>query len=275
MGGTPDGLPGRFPEAPSTNYHGARVIRLTGLLRRKPVFSRIFTLTADGCDARITRVMAFIFAPTLKLSAIKIPDSFNDPLLRGATPPKFPVVILYGGLDVSGIGSTLGKWILDKVPTDILKVAIVVAPLEAGVKDSRAFPYPFWGCLAEVIKLVSEDRISSFSLCGFSQGGIQVYQNRAAKDWKIIGLIDPVTPSMCCAPAKDGLLGAPMAKIRGVYRRDNWETSPSYDANYMAGLKSNGANVVEKSLKPGPEGYNHLQMPEFFFKNFLNDFLNL
>ena len=94
-----------------------------------------------------------------------------------------PAVVVYGGLY-----SWEGAWLAPKIPSDLKQTAIFVLPTHY-TNDCAT-------CLRELRAEISPDKISSYSLCGFSRGGIDVYKYWNLETWKILGLIDPSAPTM-------------------------------------------------------------------------------
>jgi hypothetical protein len=160
-------------------------------------------------------------------------------------------VVVYGGLY-----HLEGKWLIDKIPDSLKDKFVFVLP--------KHFTNNCGDCIDEMLSQVGDAAIDSYSLCGYSRGGIEVYRYRMLKEWKILGLIDPSAPTM--GGFEKTVLDAFSGKIRCVYWVPNWGKDgyggkiPSF-AKHLRGLK---VNMVEKAVK-------HPDMPAFFFSQFGGD----
>ena len=94
-----------------------------------------------------------------------------------------PAAVVYGGLY-----NWEGAWLIPRIPEDLKKNVIFVLPTHY-TNDCAV-------CLKELRDKISPDKISSYSLCGYSRGGIDVYKYFRLVNWKILGLIDPSAPTM-------------------------------------------------------------------------------
>jgi hypothetical protein len=171
-----------------------------------------------------------------------------DPELDSA-----PVVVVYGGLY-----GWEGAWLINKIPVDLKQSAIFVLPYHYETDCAL--------CLKELRSKVSTDKISSYSLCGYSRGGICVYQYWKLEDWKILGLIDPSAPRMYKPPFADTVLDSVSTKIRCVYWVPNWGKD-GYDGkipDFAQHLRDLKVKMTEKATP-------HPDMPKFFFTTYGSD----
>jgi hypothetical protein len=130
-------------------------------------------------------------------------------------------------------------------------------------------------------------KITTYSLCGFSKGGAPLYRNLTKRTWKILGLIDPVSPSMVKL-TKDtrmdnGVVDPYFKKIRCIYGVSHWGTPPppgkdrkAYNGNEVSyaeikdfydHLKDLGVDMIDAGKK------SHKEMPEAFFEQYGSSFL--
>ena len=129
-----------------------------------------------------------------------------------------PAVVVYGGLY-----GWEGKWLVHEIPASLRGSVIFVLPTH--------FTHDCNACLKELHTKISPANISSYSLCGYSRGGVEVYRYRNLAQWKILGLIDPSAPTMGGFP--ETVLDSFSSKIRCVCvlgaelgeRRIRWQDS--------------------------------------------------
>ena len=166
-----------------------------------------------------------------------------------------PAVVLYGGLY-----GMEGAWFLNtQQASNLLEKAIFVLP--------KHFTNRCDDCLSELQAEVKESSISSYSLCGFSRGGVEVYRYKTLRVWKILGLIDPTAPTM--AEFQDTALDAFKDKIRCVYWVPNWGAD-GYKGKvprFAKHLRDLGVKMLEKATP-------HQFMPKLFFDTYGTDLLN-
>ena len=163
------------------------------------------------------------------------------------------MVVVYGGLY-----GWEGAWLINKIPVDLKQSAIFVLPYHYETDCAL--------CLKELRSKVSTDKISSYSLCGYSRGGICVYQYWKLEDWKILGLIDPSAPRMYKPPFADTVLDSVSTKIRCVYWVPNWGKD-GYDGkipDFAQHLRDLKVKMTEKATP-------HPDMPKFFFTTYGSD----
>ena len=96
---------------------------------------------------------------------------------------KSPAVVVYGGLY-----GWEGAWFLHEIPAYLKNSVTFVLP--------KHFTADCSACLKELHSKIGPDKISSYSLCGYSRGGVEVYRYKNLMPWKIFGLIDPTAPTM-------------------------------------------------------------------------------
>ena len=134
--------------------------------------------------------------PSLSYSVVTKPDALSS-----------PAVVVYGGLY-----GMEGGWFLSHrvIPENLQQRLLFVLPC--------SFETDCQVCIREVVERVVKTQtrqITSWSICGFSAGGAQVYRNiRTTNNWgnanmndpvpKILGLIDPSPPTICLEKSGDG-----------------------------------------------------------------------
>jgi hypothetical protein len=164
-----------------------------------------------------------------------------------------PVAVVYGGL----YGWEY-DWLIPRLPLDLKQSVIFVLPTHYLV-DCGA-------CLKELHQKISPDRISSYSLCGYSRGGINVYKYLTLVDWKILGLIDPSAPQM--GGFQDTVLDGAKDKIRCVYWMNNWSK-----ADYFPKIQSFHDHLTDLKVRMTDQTPTlHSKMPTFFFETYRSDF---
>ena len=173
-----------------------------------------------------------------------------DPELDSA-----PAAVVYGGLY-----GWEGGWLINKIPADLLQSVIFVLPYHYTTDCAL--------CLKQLRSKVSADKTSSLSLCGYSRGGICVYQYWKLEDWKILGLIDPSAPTMADPNGTydDTVLDSVSTKIRCVYWVPNWGKK-----GYGGRIPSFAQHLRDQKVKMTEKAVEHPEMPRFFFKTYGND----
>lgn len=164
------------------------------------------------------------------------------------------VVVVYGGLY-----GWEGAWLIHRIPVDLQHTTIFVLPYHY-TTDCAA-------CLKELRKTVTPDRISSYSLCGYSRGGICVYQYRKLEDWKILGLIDPSAPTMADPPFSETVLDNVSTRIRCVYWVPNWGKK-----GYGGRIPSFAQHLRDLNIDMTEQATEHKEMPRFFFATYGSEF---
>ena len=167
-----------------------------------------------------------------------------------------PAIVVYGGLY-----GWEGAWLAPKIPSDLKQSTIFVLPTHY-TNDCAT-------CLKELRAEISPDKISSYSLCGYSRGGIDVYKYLKLETWKILGLIDPSAPTM--GGYEDTVLDGVKDKVRCVYRMANWK-----GADYFPKIDSFHQHLVDLKVKMVDNTATpHDQMPKLFFETYRSDFKGL
>lgn len=193
-----------------------------------------------------------------------------------------PMVIVYRGL-----GPESGKayaydtadWMLvqiqNAIPKEWLSKIIFAVPDDYNQDVEK--------CIQQAKALIDQrgGKISNYSLCGFSKGGAPVYRSLSRRAWKIVGLIDAVSPSM--EALKDAVVDDYALKIRCVYGVAHWGPKPPKDKqpkDYSHGekvyTKANDFSNHLKALKVDVIDGNdqgHADMPMVFFKRYGSTFL--
>ena len=193
-----------------------------------------------------------------------------------------PMVLVYRGL-----GPESGKayaydtadWMIVQTQKAIPKETlsqIIFAVADDYNQDSEK-------CIHQAKALIDKRKglISSYSLCGFSKGGAPVYRSLTRKTWKIVGLIDAVSPSM--EALSDKVVDTYAAKIRCVYGVSHWGTRPpkdkqskAYTKNERVYMKTKDFYDHLKALKveiTDGDDQGHAEMPGVFFKKYGSSFL--
>jgi hypothetical protein len=184
------------------------------------------------------------------MQTLELPTCFVlDPEIKSA-----PVVVVSGGLY-----SLEGKWLRHQIPLNLQRDVIFVLPKHYTNDCAR--------CLKELNSKIGEDKIDSYSLCGFSRGGINVYAYWMLKAWKILGLIDPSAPRM--GGYIDPVLDSAKDKIRCVYNLANWRK-----ASYFAKIQSFHQHLLDIDAEMTDTDAAHNQMPKFFFDTYGSDLTN-
>lgn len=165
-----------------------------------------------------------------------------------------PSVVVYGGLY-----GWEGAWLVPQIPSDLQKSVIFILPTHFH-NDCNV-------CLTELHTEISPEKITSYSLCGYSRGGIEVYRYRNLMQWKILGLIDPSAPTM--GGFQETVLDNVRGKIRCVYWVPNWGKD-----GYAGKIPSFAAHLRALNVNMLEENREHRSMPSFFFNKFQRDLLN-
>lgn len=193
-----------------------------------------------------------------------------------------PMVVVYRGLGPEAgadYNYDTASWILQQIiaaiPKDTLEKIIFA------VADD--YTQPCKTCIQEATELVSKRNgtISSYSICGFSKGGAPLYKNLQLKDWKIVGLIDPVTPTM--ESMADSVVDGFASRIRCVYGVTHWGKEPlakklpkDYTKSERGYTKTKEFYDHLKDLKVtiiDADSDGHSDTPGIFFKNYGSAFL--
>lgn len=165
-----------------------------------------------------------------------------------------PAIVFYGGL--YGLE---GAWLVHKIPQYMQQSVAFVLP--------RHYTTDCTACLNELHSQFAAEKISSYSLCGFSRGAIEVYRYRDLKSWKILGLVDPSAPTL--GGFDDAVLDSQSSKIRCVYWVPNWGKDgyggrvPRF-AQHLRDLK---VNMKEQATE-------HASMPVLFFDVFHKELMS-
>ncbi|HET9902628.1 MAG TPA: hypothetical protein VFQ27_02865 [Xanthobacteraceae bacterium] len=159
-----------------------------------------------------------------------------------------PAIVLYGGLY-----HLEGAWFVKQIPAALTACVAFVLPKHYTNKCTT--------CLDELHSQIAADDISSYSLCGYSRGGVEVYRYRDLKDWKIFGLIDPTAPSM--GGFKDTVLDAKKDRIRCVYWVPNWGKD-----GYGGRIPAFAQHLRDLKVDMKEEAVGHKHMPTYFFKTY-------
>ncbi len=193
-----------------------------------------------------------------------------------------PMVVVYRGL-----GPEFGKayaydtadWMIAQIQKAIPKEwlnQIIFAVPDDYTQDCEK-------CLQQAKGLIDKRKgnISFYSLCGFSKGGAPLYKNLSRRAWKIVGLIDPVSPSM--EGISDKAVDDYAPKIRCVYGVSHWGTQPpkdklpkDYNKNERVYVKTRDFYGHLKALKVemiDGDDQGHADMPGVFFKKYGSSFL--
>ena len=165
----------------------------------------------------------------------------------------FPVIVVYGGLR-----HLEGAWLVGQIPAPIQQSAIFVFPTH--------FSNNLAQCLSELRQAVPKERLGSYSLCGYSRGGVEVYRYMSLEPWKLLGLIDPTAPTL--GGFGISVLDTFKARVRCVYWVPNWGAG-----GYGGRVPAFAEYLRKKKYKLVEKAIGHEDMPNFFFKTFGQDFL--
>jgi hypothetical protein len=193
-----------------------------------------------------------------------------------------PMVVVYRGL-----GPEFGKayaydtadWMVGQIqkaiPQESLNKIIFAVPDDYNQDCEK--------CVQQALELIEKrkGKISSYSLCGFSKGGAPVYKNLTRRTWKILGFIDPVSPSM--EGLSDKAVDDYAPRIRCVYGVAHWGTRPpkdklpkDYSKDEKVHVKIRDFYLHLKALKAqmiDGDDQSHKDMPGVFFKTYGSSFL--
>ncbi len=164
-----------------------------------------------------------------------------------------PAVVVYGGLY-----GWEGEWLVREIPQYLLGSVVFVLPTHY-TNDCNA-------CLNELHTKISPQNITSYSLCGYSRGGVEVYRYRNIAQWKILGLIDPTAPTM--GGYTETVLDSVSSKIRCVYWVPNWGKD-----GYGGKVPSFAKHLRDLKVKMVEQATEHRYMPSLFFGVFHTDLL--
>lgn len=173
--------------------------------------------------------------------------SDTKPTIKGGTyiidmnnPKSKDITVIWGGTPSSAYGA---KFMREKA---------------AGYFNNKNVIYSnYENSLTTLKNILKQKGINDFrikSISGFSRGGINVWDNLNG-GYDFVGLIDPSTPKVY-----DKL----PSKTKMISKWDNWGCCPTYRRN----IKQMEASGVSKRIDGN--GYNHLEMPEKFYKLYSN-----
>ncbi len=208
-----------------------------------------------------------------------------DPLADAKTFEALPMVVVYRGLGPEYKDSyrwDTADWMVlqikNAMPKELLNKVILVVPDDYRVDCGT--------CLHQAEQLIGKKRtVSFYSLCGYSRGGERVYKNLRLRAWRILGLIDAVSPTM--EGYEDKVMDDFAPKIRCVYNIRNWGTPPKggkrpvsftkgekkYETltTFYNHLKDLKVKMVDATDVRHPDANNHADMPALFFKTYGRD----
>ena len=164
-----------------------------------------------------------------------------------------PAVVVYGGLY-----GWEGEWLVHEIPQDLLRSVIFVLPTHF-TNDCNA-------CLKELHAKIGPEKITSYSLCGYSRGGVEVYRYQSIVPWKILGLNDPTAPTM--GGFSETVLDNVSNKIRCVYWVPNWGKD-----GYGGRIPSFAKHLRDLKVKMLEQATQHRYMPSLFFSAYRTDLL--
>ena len=165
-----------------------------------------------------------------------------------------PAVVIYGGLY-----GWEGEWLVKEIPSYLRATVAFVLPKHY-TNDCNA-------CLSELHTTIKPEDISSYSLCGYSRGGVEVYRYRNLKQWKILGLIDPSAPTM--GGFQETVLDSLADKIRCVYWVPNWGKD-----GYGGRIPSFAKHLRDLKVRMAEQATEHRYMPALFFDVFHKDLMS-
>jgi hypothetical protein len=171
----------------------------------------------------------------------------SKPMIKGGTyiidmknPNSKDVTVIWGGMPSSQYGA---KYMREKA---------------TGYFNNKNVIYSNYENSLETLKTILKNKgIKDFrikSVSGFSRGGINAW-GQINGTYDFIGLIDPSTPTA---------YGNLPSKAKMISRWENWGCCPSYRKN----IKSMEDKKVSQRIPS--TGYNHLDMPEIFYKKYSN-----
>jgi hypothetical protein len=193
-----------------------------------------------------------------------------------------PMVLVYRGLGPEfreAYAYDTADWMIGQIqkaiPKESLNRIIFAVPDDYNQDGEK--------CIQQAKELIEKRKgtISSYSLCGFSKGGAPVYKNLTRRTWKILGLIDPVSPSM--EGFSDKAVDDYASRIRCVYGVSHWGTKPAkdklskdYSKDEKVHVKTRDFYLHLKALKVDMidgDDQGHADMPRVFFKKYGSSFL--
>jgi hypothetical protein len=211
---------------------------------------------------------------------VQITDNKTRVLDPGAD--SAPMVVVYRGLGPEfrqAYAYDTADWMISEiqraVPKESLSKIIFAVPDDYNQDCEK--------CLQQAKDLIDKRKgnISSYSLCGFSKGGAPLYRNLTRRTWKILGLIDPVSPGM--EGFSDKAVDDYAPRIRCVYGVSHWGTQPAKDKLPKDYSKDERGYVTIrdfyrhlKALKVqmiDGDDQSHKDMPGVFFKKYGSSFL--
>ena len=193
-----------------------------------------------------------------------------------------PMVVVYRGLGpeyAETYAYDTADWMIRQIqkaiPKETLSKIIFAVPDDYNQDCEK--------CIQQAKALIDKrnGKISTYSLCGFSRGGAPVYKNLTLRTWKILGLIDPVTPAMAKIP--DTAVDDYASRIRCVYGVSHWGTKPpkdklpkNYSKDERSHVETRDFYAHLKDLKVemiDGDDQGHADMPGVFFKKYGSSFL--
>jgi len=170
-----------------------------------------------------------------------------DPAVESA-----PAIVMFGGLY-----GWEGQWFVERIPAALKSEMIFVLPNHYTTDCSD--------CLNDLKSKIDDSKISSFSLCGYSRGGIEVAHYIDLKPWKILGLIDPSAPTM--GGYAEEVFDKVKSKIRCMYNLGNWSS-----ADYYPKIQSFHDHLLAIKADMTDAAHLHKNMPKFFLEKYGSDF---
>lgn len=171
----------------------------------------------------------------------------SKPTIKGGTyiidmknPKSKDITVIWGGMPSSAYGA---KFMREKATGYFNNKNVIYSNYENSLST-----------LKNILKQKGINEFKIKSVSGFSRGGINVWDNLNG-GYDFIGLIDPSTPRVY-----DKL----PAKAKMISKWDNWGCCPTYRRN----IKQMETSGVSKRIDGN--GYNHLEMPEKFYKLYSN-----
>jgi hypothetical protein len=190
------------------------------------------------------------------------------------------MIVLYRGLGIEAgkaYAYDTAEWLIAQVKKavsqSVLDRMILVAPFDYNQDCEH--------CIQQATKLIDKrgGNITSYSLCGFSRGGQPLYKNISRRNWKILGIIDAVTPTMY--GYDDDIVDDSASRIRCIYGVSHWGSPPKvtpppnhkktgYEkiVDFHDHLADLGVKMTDATAQQG-----HSDMPKVFFENYGSDFV--
>lgn len=173
--------------------------------------------------------------------------SATKPTIKGGTyiidmnnPKSKDITVIWGGMPSSSYGA---KFMREKATGYFNNKNVIYSNYENSLTT-----------LKNILKQKGINNFRIKSVSGFSRGGINAWDNLNG-EYDFVGLIDPSTPT-----AYDKL----PSKAKMISKWDNWGCCPTYRRNIKQ-METSGA-----SKRIDGNGYNHLEMPEKFYKLYSN-----